>query len=94
MLSDWLQDAWHGTHNVNNVVSLPASPPLDSISLSQLLGDGLVLLAGVLYACCNTGQEMQVVQSKLEYLALLGLFGLPISLLQVRAQKVAAEWSA
>lgn len=67
VLSDWLHGAWVGTHNGSN----------------QALGDGLVLGAAVLYAVSNTGQERLVVSaSKLEYLAFLGVFGLPISAVQ------------
>jgi drug/metabolite transporter (DMT)-like permease len=62
---------------------LTTRPTRDVSFDTQLLGDALVLLAGVLYACSNTGQEKQVQQSKLEYLALLGVFGAPISLMQV-----------
>jgi solute carrier family 35, member F1/2 len=48
---------------------------------NPLMGDFLCLAASVLYAVSNVGQEATVTQgSKLEYLALIGLFATPISL--------------
>ena len=51
---------------------------------NPLLGDGLCLVAAVLYAVSNTGQEMAVSRagSKLEYLAMLSLFATPLSAAQ------------
>lgn len=66
VLSDWLEGAFTGTHNAQNM----------------LLGDGLVILAALLYAASNTGQEKQVASSKLEYMCLLGVFGTPICAIQ------------
>lgn len=66
VLSDWLQGSFGGGSASNPV-----------------LGDVLCLAGAFLYAVSNTGQESQVKErSKIEYLALLGLFATPISAAQ------------
>ena len=58
-----------------------------------ILGDALCLVAAVLYAVSNTGQEMVVSSgkgAKIEYLALLGLFAAPLS----AAQAIGIDHSA
>lgn len=91
VLSDWLQGA-RRVFLVLRVVSPRGAGAWiavghNSTTGSMLLGDGLVLGGSVLYAVSNTGQELQVARlgSKLEYLALLGTFGLPISAVQSAA---------
>jgi solute carrier family 35 protein F1/2 len=67
-------------------------------SVNPLIGDFLCLAAAVLYAVSNVGQEAAVTQnSKLEYLAMLGLFATPLSLAQSAAIEhsrwVTTEWT-
>ncbi len=81
MLTDFLGESFHQGSSSNPVV-----------------GDLLCLAAAVLYAVSNVGQEATVTQgSKLEYLALLGLFATPLSLGQSagieHARWVSTNWT-
>ncbi|XP_061636831.1 solute carrier family 35 member F2-like isoform X1 [Phyllopteryx taeniolatus] len=63
-----------------------------------LLGDGLVLLSGVLYGLSNVWQEYAVKnRSRLEFLGMLGLFGTIISTAQMSVLELrqisAIRWS-
>lgn len=63
------------------------------------LGDGLCVAAAVLYACSNVGQEAQVIErSAIEYLAMLGMFALPLSAVQSavleHSQWTQMQWNA
>ena len=51
---------------------------------NRILGDILCLMGAILYAISNVGQEAMVAKfDKYEYLAMIGFYGAPISLIQL-----------
>jgi solute carrier family 35 protein F1/2 len=65
---------------------------------NKILGDLLCLVGAVLYSISNVGQEAMVTKfDKYEYLAMIGLYGAPISLVQLvileRDQLNTLTWS-